>query len=181
VTAGEPETTASRAGTVLVVAADDERRSQYESALGRVRVSARLAVDADEAEAVIGDAAPNVLVLDRGLQRLVQFRLFSLVRADGSDPPTQVLFVGQDGDAGPGDHYLPGQPSAHEVADLVSELLGRVRPATDVSPPAAPVVTPAPDAPTRSRSRLDVILIAIGLVLLILGAILIYMQSIALP
>jgi hypothetical protein len=50
-----------------------------------------------------------------------------------------------------------------------------------LSPPAAPVVTPAPDASTRSRSRLDVILIAIGLVLLILGALLIYMQSIALP
>jgi hypothetical protein len=179
-TAGEPDTTVSRAGTVLVVAADDERRSQYESALDRARISARLVAGADEAEAVIGDPAPDVLVLDRGLQRLVQFRLFSLVRAGGSDPPTQVVFVGQDGEAGPGDHYLPGQPSAHEVADLVSELLGRVRPATGAAgadtPAAAPVPTPEA-APTRSRSRLDVILIGIGLMLLILGALLIFVRS----
>jgi CheY-like chemotaxis protein len=202
-------TLASGAGTVLVVAADDERRSQYESALQLARISARMAADAEEAESVIGDAAPDVLVLDRGLRRLALFRLFSLVRADPTDTPTQVVFVGQDGDTGPDVHYLPGEPSVHEVAERVSELLKRASPATGAAGADTSVAAPVPPtetapgavmagvegdaavsgtsepttdaAPTRSRRRLDVILIAIGLVLLILGALLIYIQSEAFP
>lgn len=198
-------TLAGGVGTVMVVAADDERRSQYESALQLARLSARVTVDAGAAESAIGDAAPDVLVLDRGLRRLVLFRLFSLVRADAADRPTQVVFVGQDGDTGPDDHYLLGEPSAQAVVARVSELLGRERPVTGVSAPEAPVAAPVPptgaapgaamagvegdaavpvttepatDAVSmRSRHRIDVILIAISLVLLILGALLIYMQT----
>jgi hypothetical protein len=199
-------TLASGVGSVLVVAADDERRSQYESALQRARISARMTVDAGEAESAIGEAAPDVLVLDRGLRRLVLFRLFSLVRTEATDRPTQVVFVGQDGDTGPDDLYLPGEPSAHAVAERVSELLARERPATGAAGADTPVAAPVPQTegapdpamagieddaavpvmtepttdavPARSRHRLDVILIVIGLVLLILGgALLIFVQS----
>jgi hypothetical protein len=226
VTAGERGTTmddrtaTSGDGTVVVVAADHVRRSLYESALDPARISARITVDADEAGLMIGDAAPDVLVLDCGLRRLVLFRLYSLVRADATDRPTQVVFVGQGGDTGPDDHYLPGEPSALEVVARVTELLEHARPATVASAPdprgeapasttgagAAPVeaasvpatatmagtatdgasdavpVEPVVDAaPMRSRPRLDALLIRIGLVLLILGALMFFARSYMTP
>jgi CheY-like chemotaxis protein len=242
---------------VVVVAADAERLGEYEAALRRAKVPTRVTLDADEAETFVSGASPDVLVLDRGLPRMVLFRLYGLVREDANEPPVQVVFVGQEGETGPGDHYLPGDPSPSNVAERVTELLASVNaepsaahandvgaergaasaiasshPAPPEAPPARPA-TPAaaegattesasvPDtavgaaatstaaasangvstdavtadapadaataeadedeAPKKSGRRLDVILIRIGLVLLILGALLLLIQSDAFP
>ena len=232
-TAGERGAEADRAtppaapAAVLVVAADDDQRTLYEAALRTAQIPGQVTVDADEAEARIGASRPDVLVLDRGLPRLVVFRLFSVVRAESGASPVPVVFVGQGGDPGPGDHYLPGEPSAFEVAERVCALLAceDAAPPPEDAPGTSPAEQPAgedpagsaeaataeatdadtpepagelaavggrpgdapasvgavAEAPSRPDGRLDVILIRIGLLLLILGALLILIQSDAFP
>lgn len=245
------QTVSNATANVVVVAADADRLGQYEDALRKARVATRATLDADEAEGFVSGLSPDVLVLDRGLPRLILFRLYGLVREDPNEPPVQVVFVGQEGETGPGDHYLPGDPSPSNVAERVTELLASASTVPSTAPPnetAAPPVAPsAPEAarpsaqpstagvaaagaaagaaaaqapesasaetapavpvapvtngvtgeavateaatpdeapadvPTRSGRRLDVILIRVGLVLLILGALLILIQSDAFP
>lgn len=233
---------------VIVVAADADRLGQYDDAFRKARIATRVTLDADEAEGLVGALRPNVLVLDRGLPRLTLFRLYGLVREDPGETRVQIVFVGQDDDTGPGDHYLPGDPSPTTVAERVTRLLAEAGPSPATARPdasdgtvaapseapaeparqagapandgaaAAPAAAPATsgvtaaavaaapttatptstieapttqaptteaaggeavvaDAPTRSGRRLDVILIRVGLVLLILGALLILLQS----
>ena len=220
---------------VVVVAADGERLGQYESALQQARVQMKATLDADEAETLVADLSPDVLVLDRGLPRLVLFRLYGLAREDAGESQVKIVFVGQEGDTGPDDHYLPGEPSPSTVAERVAQLLpsAAAQPEAVVAPraePAAPVHQVAPhavdtdadsveapavntassvatataavpvaagapaadvvaegdeaaavDGPTRAGRGLDVVLIRIGLVLLILGALLVLIQSDAFP
>ena len=127
---------------VVVVAADADRLGEYQDALRRAQVPTRATVDADEAEAFLSGLSPDVLVLDRGLPRLILFRLYGLVREDPNEPPVQVVFVGQEGETGPGDDYLPGDPSPSNVAERVTELLASAStaPATvlRMSPPPRP-------------------------------------------
>ena len=204
----------------VLVAADGTRLQQYEAALEEVRIQSRATLDADEAEALVGEVSPDVLVLDRGLPRLVLFRLYGLVREAAREKPVQIVFVGQEGDTGPDDHYLPGEPTpmavAQRVAELVTEERDSAAPADDAAPadggaltpvaaaastaaPASPAPSepasapepaaastngsapdaeaPAAPAPKAAGRRLDVILIRVGLVLLILGALLFFIQS----
>jgi hypothetical protein len=236
------QTVAGGPADVVVVAADADRLGEYDDAFRKARIATRATLDADEAEGLVGSSSPNVLVLDRGLPRLTLFRLYGLVREDPAETRVQVVFVGQEDDTGPGDHYLPGDPSPTNVAERVTQLLADVdgqpvtaradeaartgaaaapreapaepasqdgEPATDGAgtPARAPATNgvtaasvaagaataeaataeeasaedAAADAPPRSGRRLDVILIRVGLVLLILGALLILIQSDAYP
>ena len=249
------QTVSNATSNVVVVAADADRLGQYEDALRKVQVPTRGTVDADEAESFLTGLSPDVLVLDRGLPRLTLFRLYGLVREDPNEPPVQVVFVGQEGETGPGDHYLPGDPSPSNVAARVTELLASAAPSSAPPEPVRPAASPstagaataasaaaagaaaagsaaaaagsapttaarAPEAatteaqpatpvtngvngdavaaesaaaaaeeedeapaeaPARAGRRLDVILIRVGLVLLILGALLILIQSDAFP
>jgi hypothetical protein len=196
------QTVSSAPANVVVVATDGERLGQYEAALRKAQISTKATLDADEAEALVASLSPDVLVLDRGLPRLVLFRLYGLVREDASETPVQIVFVGQEGETGPGDHYLPGEPSPSIVAERVAQLLPSAGPASttdqgDNADVARGSAAPAPgiaptddtaaegtaeaDAPKKSGRRLDVILIRVGLVLLILGALLILIQSDAFP
>ena len=243
-------TVSDATSNVVVVASDADRLGQYEDALRRVQIPTRATLDADEAETFLSGLSPDVLVLDRGLPRLVLFRLYGMVRADASETPVQVVFVGQDGETGPDDHYLPGDPSPSNVAERVTQLLASANAtpetatADDAAPDlaasvggaatapteqpaesarsAAPVAVGAAassaaaadaassgapaaadvaatngvasdavadkadnadgaEAPKRAGRRLDVIMIRVGLVLLILGALLILIQSDAFP
>ena len=133
--------TVSGAPADVVVAADADRLGEYEDALRKARVATRATLDADEAETLVAGLNPDVLVLDRGLPRLILFRLYGLVREDASETPIQVVFVAQEGDTGPGDHYLPGDPSPSNVADRVTLLLA--------SASAAAAATPAAESPTE--------------------------------
>lgn len=235
------QTGAGAPADVVVVAADADRLGQYDDAFKKARIASRATLDADEAEGLVGSLSPNVLVLDRGLPRLTLFRLYGLVREDPSETCIQIVFVGQEDDTGPGDHYLPGDPSPTNVAERVTQLLAGsgASPETAVADdapvpvaaapaPVAPVETArqtapsasgvaatastasapvtngvtstavadgpataeaeaavaedaAVEAPPKSGRRLDVILIRVGLVLLILGALLILIQSDAYP
>jgi hypothetical protein len=69
-------------------------------------------------------------VLDQGLPRLALFRLYGVAREDRGESRVQVVFVGQDGDTGPDDHYLPGEPSPLTVAAQVTGLVSRAGSAT---------------------------------------------------
>src|SRR5207248_2058416 len=59
---------------VVVVAADAARLTQYTAALRRAGAPPLGTLDADEAEALLAEHRPGVLVLDRGLPRLALFR-----------------------------------------------------------------------------------------------------------
>ena len=84
--------TVSGAPADVVVAADADRLGEYEDALSKARVATRATLDADEAEALVAGLNPDVLALDRGLPRLILFRLYGLVREDASETPIQVVF-----------------------------------------------------------------------------------------
>jgi hypothetical protein len=76
------------------------------------------------------------------------------------------VFVGLEGEASKDDHYLPGEPKATAVAAEVTSLVAS---RVDIARVAS------------AGRRLDVILIRVGLVLLILGIILILIQTEAIP
>lgn len=152
---------------VVVVATDGERLGQYKAALRTILIQTRATLDADEAAALIASLSPDVLVLDRGLPRLVLFRLYGLVREDASEAPVQIVFVGQEGETGPDDHYLPGEPSPSAVAERVAQLLSVAGSAPvpapvdeaavgheSVAPHPAPVAPPdGPIVPTSQSVR----------------------------
>ena len=150
------QTVSNATANVVVVAADADRLGQYEDALRKTHVATRATLDADEAEGFVSGLSPDVLVLDRGLPRLILFRLYGLVREVPDEPPVQVVFVGQEGETGPGDHYLPGDPSPSNVAECVTALLAGASTAPPTAPPtgtaAPPVASPAPE-PARPPSR----------------------------
>jgi CheY-like chemotaxis protein len=137
---------------VLVVARDAPRLIQYQSALRVAGAPAIATMDSDAAADLLVQHRPAVLVLDQGLPRLVLFRLYGLAREDEGQTPIQVVFVGQDDDTGPDDHYLPGTPSPSRVAVQVTALLSRLDAARAAPPAAAPAPPAAPSPLPASES-----------------------------
>jgi hypothetical protein len=135
---------------VIVVARDGTRQVQYEASLRVAATPALATADPDAGADLLVQHHPAVLVLDSGLPRLALFRLYGLAREEGP-PAVQVVFVGQDDDTGPDDHYLPGDPSPSRVAVQVSTLISRLDEDADGehdAPAAAPAVPP-PATPIR--------------------------------
>ncbi len=124
----------SAAARVVVVGADPARLAQYQAALGLAEAPFRTTMDLAEAEALIGTHPLDVLVLDLGLPRLALLQLYGVARSRDGGADIQVLFVGQEGDTGPDDHFLPGEPSPVMVSSWVSDLLAGVEepPALDL-------------------------------------------------
>lgn len=135
----------SGAPRVIVVGTDAGRLAQYQAALGLAQVLCRTTLDTHEAEALIaGDPAGHVLevlVLDLGVSRLALLQLYGQARSREGGADVQVLFVGQEGDTGPDDHFLPGEPSPVTVSSWVSDLLAGVpeTPALDLGLDDVPV------------------------------------------
>ncbi|MFN8635849.1 MAG: hypothetical protein U0893_18525 [Chloroflexota bacterium] len=154
----QPRTPSDGPVQVLVVGADPERLEKYDTSLRESEIAARVTPDMAEAESVFGRFRPDAVVLDSGLPRMVLFRLYGLVREDASDPPVKLVFVGQQGDTGPDDHYLPGEPSPGTVLTQVRSLLPRRRDARGSSAPAGASTASAsaaasaavPDSPASS-------------------------------
>src|SRR5688572_7694146 len=152
------QTVSNATANVVVVAADADRLGQYEDALREAHVATRATLDADEAESFLSGLSPDVLVLDRGLPRLILFRLYGMVREDVGETPVQVVFVGQEGETGPDDHYLPGDPSPSNVAERVTRLLASANEtsatvtADDAAPDRAAPVGEAAAAPTEQAA-----------------------------
>lgn len=147
----DARTRADGSARVVVIARDATRLAQYESALRVAKTPARATADPDAGADYLVQHRPAVLVLDQGLPRLALFRLYGLAREDEGEPPIQVIFVGQDDDTGPDDHYLPGNPSPSRVAVQVTSLLARVDAAERAARRAAVVPTPlAPPQPTAA-------------------------------
>ena len=114
----------------VVVAVDPARLDLYSRTLRMAQVPTRATLDLDEAEALLIEHQPSVLVLDHGLPRIYILRLFGLVRETLDGPRVKVLFVGQEagqnGDsspANPDDYYLPGEPSPLGVAAQVIDMM----------------------------------------------------------
>lgn len=157
-TAGEPKRPVSSLD-VLVVTNDAARLSRVGAALRMARMDARLVLEIDEAETVLTEEHPLVLVLDQGLPRLATFRLYGLARADESDPPIQIVFVGQTGEAVAGDHYLASDTSPLALAARVRDLM--IRPVRATPPAADAPREPAPPPPPMdpleaTQTRVDV-------------------------
>jgi hypothetical protein len=106
-------------------------------------VTAALTSDADEAESWLRERQPTSLVLDQGLPRMTVFRLYGLVRTEEEMHGIAVLFVGQEGQGGVADHYLPADASPLAVAAQAQQLAAR-RPAL-----------PAPEAEAGSARAAD--------------------------
>ena len=162
---------------VVVVSVDQARLSQYRAALRMAGVTAALTDDADEAEAWLRERQPTSMVLDQGLPRMTVFRLYGLVRAEESMRDIAVLFVGQEGEGGAQDHYLPADASPLVVAAQAQQLavqraealreaeaeaaptwqLIRTDPHGGVAPPTPEAwtlpETPAPDASVVPAAR----------------------------
>jgi hypothetical protein len=140
------------------VARDNSRQVQYEASLRVAGTPTLATADPDTGADLLVQQRPSVLVLDSGLPRLALFRLYGLARQDERTPPTQVVFVGQDDDTGPDDHYLPGDPPPSAVAVQVSTLLARLEEDAanehDVPPPAvgATAASRAAQAPSTTES-----------------------------
>src|SRR5204863_857499 len=88
------------------------------------------------------------------------FRLYGLVREDDGGPPVQVVFVGQDGEGGRGDHYLPGDRAPSTVAAHVASLVAAERAheaGAQLTPsgPAAAINGRAADAVVSAPADLD--------------------------
>ena len=231
-TGERPEPSGAGPLGVVVVSTEPSRLTQYRAALRMAGVTALLTDDTDEAEGWVQDRLPAALVLDQGLPRVTVFRLYGLVRDNAWARGISVLFVGQEGEGGPGDYYLPADASPLAVAAQAQELAreaeranqaeaaSKAAAAANIADGAAdaPAVieasddaatsdlprvaavsaaaasgaqttsaattaepTPATDAEepvvaTRSGRRLDVILFRSGLVLLILGAAMIFLR-----
>jgi hypothetical protein len=229
-TGERPEPSGAGPLGVVVVSTEPSRLTQYRAALRMAGVTALLTDDADEAEGWVQDRLPAALVLDQGLPRVTVFRLYGLVRDNAWARGISVLFVGQEGEGGPGDYYLPADASPLAVAAQAQELARQAEqahqaeaaakaaaatadeaadapgaseasdeaatsdlPAMAAAPAAAAsgarptsaptTAAPAPSADaeepvvaTRSGRRLDVILFRSGLVLLILGAAMIFLR-----
>lgn len=133
----------------VVVAVDPARLTLYARTLRLADVPNLATLDLDEAEQLLIEHQPSVLVLDYGLPRVYILRLYGLVREGMGRPHIKVLFVGQAGDAGSDgggaegadDYYLPGEPSPLGVAAQVCEMV-----ADAGAPSAAMAATPgAPD------------------------------------
>ena len=137
------------AARVVVVGSDEERIAQYQAALGLAQVPFRTTLDTAEAETLIGELPLEVLVLDLGLPRLALLQLYSQARSLKGGSDVQVLFVGQDGDTGPDDHFLPGEPSPVTVSSWVSDLVAGV-----TEPPALDLGLD--DSPARTADVADV-------------------------
>jgi CheY-like chemotaxis protein len=149
---------------VIVVARDSSRQVQYEASLRVAGTPALATADADAGADLLVQHHPSVLVLDSGLPRLALFRLYGLARQDEGAPPTQVVFVGQDDDTGPDDHYLPGDPPPARVAVQVSTLIARLEedatdehdgpaPATGVTPASSTAQAPSATASAGAASE----------------------------
>jgi hypothetical protein len=121
------------------------------------QVPTRATLDLDEAEALLIEVQPAVLVLDHGLPRIYILRLYGLVRETLEGPRVKVLFVGQeasqDGDSSPDDYYLPGEPSPLGVAEQVSDMVAEADAANadpalsaDEKPAAEPEADTSPTA-----------------------------------
>jgi hypothetical protein len=149
------EAGAGRAGPVrvVVVAADAARFEQYDSAFRAAAAPVLITLDAGKAEALLTGNRPEILVLDDGLPRLVLFLLYGLVREDERAPRVQVVFVGQDGQAGPGDHYLSGERSPSLVAEHVISLVASARPGSVED--AASELADSTSAPTTRPEAAD--------------------------
>jgi hypothetical protein len=116
-------------------------------------VTAALTSDTDEAESWLRERLPASLVLDQGLPRMTVFRLYGLVRAEESMRGISVLFVGQEGQGGAEDHYLPADASPLVVAAQAQQLAARRTP-TDESE-AESAATTAPDLGTSTVGRAE--------------------------
>lgn len=128
---------------MVVVSIEQSRLAQYRAALRMAGVTAALTDDTDEAESWLRERLPASLVLDQGLPRMTVFRLYGLVRAEESMRGISVLFVGQEGQGGAEDHYLPADASPLVVAAQAQQLATR-RPSTAESE-AETVATSAPE------------------------------------
>lgn len=122
----------------VVVAVDAARLDLYARTLRMAQIPSRTTLDLDEAEALLTTVQPSVLVLDHGLPRLYILRLYGLVREALDGPRVKVLFVGQDGETGPDDYYLPGEPSPLGVAAQVGEMVAEADAAAASGVAAAP-------------------------------------------
>jgi hypothetical protein len=124
----------------VVVAVDPARLDLYARTLRMAQVPTRATLDLDEAEALLIEHQPSVLVLDHGLPRIYILRLFGLVRETLEGPRVKVLFVGQeasqDGDSSSDDYYLPGEPSPLGVAAQVIDMVAEADAASTEPPPA---------------------------------------------
>jgi hypothetical protein len=140
---------------VVVVSIEQSRLNQYRAALRMAGVNALLTPDADEAEGWLRERLPASLVLDQGLPRMTVFRLYGLVRAEESMRGISVLFVGQEGQGGAEDHYLPADASPLVVAAQAQQLAARhTATAAAESETASPG---APDAGAEPRGSTDVV------------------------
>lgn len=138
---------------VIVIARDSSRQVQYEASLRVAGTPALATADPDAGADLLVQHHPSVLVLDSGLPRLALFRLYGLARQDEGTPPTQVVFVGQDDDTGPDDHYLPGDPPPSGVAVQVSTLIARLEEdAANEHDGPPPSDTQAADAASAGKS-----------------------------
>lgn len=108
----------------VVVAGDPSRLTLYRSALRMAGVTARLTDDPAEAERLLTEARPAALVLDDGLPPPAALQLYGIVRGGEQQPPVPIVFVGQHGESGGGDHFLGDETSPLAVAARVSEILG---------------------------------------------------------
>jgi CheY-like chemotaxis protein len=142
---------------VLVVARDSARQVQYEASLRVAGTPSLATADPDTGADLLVQHHPSVLVLDSGLPRLALFRLYGLARQDERTPPTQVVFVGQDDDTGPDDHYLPGDPPPSAVAVQVSTLIARLEEdaADDHDEPARAVGATAASSAVQAPSTTE--------------------------
>jgi CheY-like chemotaxis protein len=126
----------------VVVAVDSARLALYARTLRLAEVPHLATLDLGEAEQLLIQHQPNVLVLDYGLPRIYILRLYGLVREGLDGPRVKVLFVGQAGDSGSDgggeggsdDYYLPGEPSPLGVAAQVCEMIAQTDAAADATP-----------------------------------------------
>lgn len=136
----------------VVVAADRARLDLYARTLRLAEVPTRATLDLDEAEAILTELRPSVLVLDYGLPRVYLMRLNGLVRGELDGPRVKVLFVGQDGESDDDDYFLPGQPSPLGVAAQVVEMVAAADDAAATEDggagESAATLEDSPDAPS---------------------------------
>jgi len=117
-------------------------------------VTAALTDDADEAESWLRERLPASLVLDQGLPRMTVFRLYGLVRAEESMRGISVLFVGQEGQGGAEDHYLPADASPLVVAAQAQQLASQ--PSSDAPSEAETETAQVPDLGAAPHAPFEV-------------------------
>jgi CheY-like chemotaxis protein len=173
----------------LVLAGDPVRRAALGRALESIGLQVELLADAERARRRLAASLPDLAVLDGHGSQLPLFEVYLSLRGEPAGAPIPVIFAHftEEGVVHDGpDHYLPTDSAPELVATTARELLGIAdvdhHTAGDEAAPAEPS-TGARDEPRRRRAGrvLEVVLLALGIVLLFIGGALVLLQRETLP